>query len=232
MMFVCCLFHGHGLDRLRVMHYGAEHVRVLGAMLRRNGGHTLVCVTDKPTEIEGVAVLPMPIEASRLPGFYPKLWLFSEGFGAWAYQRTGGVPFVAIDLDAVILADPAPALPTGTDFAIWDEARGEPYNTSLYLLRPGARSIVWAAFSVERALVAERVIGAEPGKRWTGDQSWVAAVLGEGERTFNQAGGIIRYKPSRDRPAPAPGARVYFMCGPFRPDIEARDVSWVAEAYQ
>lgn len=223
MIFVCTLFRGHDFDRTRVMRYGPEHVAVLASMLRRHGGHELWCVNDGtfglPPSCRGVL---MPDCVSRLPRYYPKLWLFSEAFGTVV-----GTRFAAIDLDVIVTGDLAPVLETRHDFLIWSQARGEPYNTSLFTLEPGARSQVWDLFTVASAVEAEKYA-----RRWTGDQSWVAHVLGRGMATFGEETGVLQYRPKMHRAACPAGAVALFTCGPFRPDLEAERSAWIEEAYR
>ena len=223
MIFVTCLFTGHGFDRDRVMTYGPRHVAVLANMLRRHGGHELVCVHDGQDLPAGVTGVQMPDNVAALPRYYPKTWALSDALG-----HVIGETYAAIDLDVVIVADPAAALPADVRFASWDQARGEPYNSSLFVLEPGARREVWDRFSVEAAEKAERTAT----YRWTGDQSWIAHVLGPGECTFGEDTGILQYRPSKHRAACPEGARALFMCGPYRPDLEAEHSEWVREAYR
>ena len=65
MMFLCWLFRGNDFDRNKVMTYRPEHVRTLAAMLRRHGGHDLVCVSDM--SVPGVRVVPMPDAVAAPP---------------------------------------------------------------------------------------------------------------------------------------------------------------------
>lgn len=225
MIFVCWLFQGHGFDRRRVMSYGPEHPRVLASMLRRHGGHELICVTDQGAAVRaaGVTTVALPPEVAALPRYYPKLWAFSREFGDFIGER-----FVSIDLDAVVVGDLAPVLDTAHPFLVWDQARGEPYNTSLFALEPGARAQVWERFTVEAAAEAELLAGF----RWTGDQSWVGWALGGAEATFGEGAGVLQYRPSRHRAAPPEGARAVFLCGPYRPDLEAQESAWIAESWR
>lgn len=225
MIFVCWLFHGRRFDRSRVMRYQPEHVRVLASMLRRHGGHDLVCVTDQAAEVgqhSGVRVIDMPAEVSALPRYYPKLWAFSREFGKQIGQR-----FASIDLDVVITGDLAAVLEPFREFGVWDQARGEHYNTSLFVLEPGARAEVWEQFDLDATAQAEA-----NASRWTGDQSWVGHVLGADQPTFSEAVGVIQYRPSLHREARPANCLAAFMCGPYIPDIEAKQSAWVRGAYQ
>lgn len=223
MLFVCWLFGGRYFNRTKVMTYTPEHVRILAGMLRRNGGHELVCATDQPAEVAavGVRAVTMPEAVSRLPRYYPKLWAFSTEFGEIIGRR-----FTSIDLDVIVTGDLGDLAATSGDFVIWNQARGEFYNSSFFNLEPGARRAVWDRFTPERAAAAETVAG-----RWTGDQSWIGAVLGPGERTLSERDGLLQYRPSLHRAAPVAGALAYFTCGPYRPDTEAPHSAWIRSAY-
>jgi hypothetical protein len=73
MLFVCFLWRGHGFWK-DTASYGSRHVSVLASMLRRHGGHELVCVTDRPGEVpEGMRAIAMPDEVAALPNYLPKL---------------------------------------------------------------------------------------------------------------------------------------------------------------
>lgn len=222
MIFATTLFRGSGFDRSRVMTYGPEHVGVLASMLRRHGGHDLVCIHDgqeMPAEVRGIE---MPTAVKDLPTYAPKLYLFSQAVGDAIGER-----YACIDLDVILLGDVSTILPAA-DFAIWDQARGEPYNSSLMAMEPGARRIVWDNLTPDawgRARSTTR-------HRWTGDQTWIAECLGEGEATFSEATGVLQYRPSKHRQAPPDSALALFTCGPYRPDLEAAHSPWIGDAYR
>jgi hypothetical protein len=189
-------------------------------MLRRHGGHELVCVHDGYDMPEGVRGIRMPDAVAALPRYYPKVWLHSAELGDLVGRR-----YACIDLDAIIIGDPAEVF-RDVPFTIWDQARGEPYNSSLMAMYPGASRAVWDSFSLEAALRANSAAS-----RWTGDQSWIAVVLGEGVPTFSETDGILQYRPSIHREM-QPEGRVVFTCGPFLPDREAMQSDWISEAYR
>lgn len=224
MVFVCWLFTGHGFNRDKVMRYGPQHVATLARMLSRHGSHELLCVTDQPKEVQaaGVGVIPMPPEVSALPRYYPKVWLFSDELAGIIGRRFG-----SIDLDAVVTGDLGPVLDTNDDFIIWDQAKGEPYNTSLLAMEPGARPEVWDRFTVEAGDAAQIAVG-----RPTGDQCWLGHFLGPDEATFSEDTGVLQYRPSKHRASKPEGVRAAFMCGPYLPDVEAKSSEWVREAYR
>jgi hypothetical protein len=222
MRFVTFLWRGRGFWT-RTATYGPEHVKRLASMLARHGGHCLSCIHDgsfgsMPGNWD---MIRMPEHVAGLPDYLPKLWAWSPELHDWIGER-----FVSIDLDVVVLGDVAPLLAGPERVRLWDSAKGEPYNTSLFVVQPGAGQEVWSTYTPER-LAAVRA--AAP--RWTGDQSWVAHVLGPGQPTFGERDGVIRYRRDMRRVAPPRGTRAAFFCGPMSPDTEARCSEWVAREW-
>lgn len=219
--FVCFLWRGRGFWQ-HVASYGPQHVRVLARMLARHGGHRLTCIHDGVELPEGVAGVRMPAEVAELPNYLPKLWAWSPAF----HDRMPADRCAFIDLDVVVLDDLAPVLTTEAPVRLWDSARGEPYNTSLFTLERGHGHAVWQSMTVERVAAAQA-----QASRWTGDQSWVAHVLGPDLPTFGEATGVIRYRPSIHRSAPPVGTRAAFLCGPRAPDTERTYSPWIAQTW-
>jgi hypothetical protein len=216
MQFVCFLWRGRDFDR-PVAKYGVEHVAVLASMLARHGGHRLACIhdgVDMPLGVDGVR---MPENVRALPDYLPKLWAWSPEL----HQRMPG-RFACIDLDVVVLDDLEPALETDQPIRIWDSAKGEPYNSSLFTLEPGHGHQVWTALTPERVAAAKAASA-----RWTGDQSWVAHVLGPNLPTFGEDTGVVRYRRSLHQVAPPVGTRAAFLCGPYEPASEGRHSKWI-----
>lgn len=216
MDFLCFLWRGRHFDR-PVATYGVEHVATLARMLARHGGHTLTCAHDGYEMPDGVRGLMMPYEVWTLDDYLPKLWAWSPALHAQMPGR-----FACIDLDVVILDDLAPVLAADAPIRLWDSAVGEPYNTSLFTLEPGHGHDVWTSLTPGRLFVAK-----QSARRWTGDQSWVAHVLGPNAPTFGEGTGVIRYRPSEHREAPPAGARAVFLCGPRCPITESKYGPWI-----
>lgn len=217
MHFVCWLWRGRGFEQ-PVATYGVEHVAILANMLRRHGDHILTCVHDGVALPSGIGGIRMPPQVANLPDYLPKLWAFSPEF----HELMLGARFVSIDLDVVVLGDLEPVLAARVPLLIWDSARGEPYNTSLFALEPGFHTEVWRSLTpadLERAKSAAA--------RWTGDQSWLAHVLGPGVPTFGEDTGVIRYRPSKHRDALPEGTRAAFLCGPMDPATERERCGWI-----
>lgn len=216
MKFVCCLWKGKEF-RKKVAVYNARHVSVLRSMLQRHGGHELICVHDGSFGVDGIR---MPSQVSALPNYLPKLWTWSREFRSLMNCR-----FACIDLDVVIDGDVSRVFDS-SPFKIWDYAKGEPYNSSLFITDPEFGTEVWEEFTLARLNAARR-----SSRRWTGDQSWIAHKLGPNLPTFSQDDGIINYRPSIHR-AKKPELLACFMCGPIEPLAESKKSEWVGQLWQ
>lgn len=226
MRFVCWLYRGRGFWK-DVARYDERHPIMLARMLQRCGGHRLTCVHDGSFDIpQEISTIVMPKHVAALPDYQPKLWAWSREF-----QDLIGERFASIDLDVLLVGDSAPILSTADRFRIWDQAFGEPYNSSLFVLEPGFGNEVWDSYSVEE-LYRVRSESRQNGKYWTGDQSWIAHVLGPDHPTFSEADGIIQYRPKYHRAAMPSGMIAGFMCGPYEPFSEAEKSEWVRQLYR
>jgi len=222
MRFVCFLWRGHGFWK-QTARYDARHVARLASMLARHGGHDLICVQDGAFDLPvGVDQIVMPWPVAALPDYLPKLWAWSPEL----HSRIGA-RFAVIDLDVVILADPAMVIDADDPILLWGCANREPYNTSLFALTPGAGHDVWRRLSPEAITHAQALV-----RYWTGDQSWVAHVLGPGLPTFGEGDGVIQYRPKIHRASVPSGTVAAFMCGPYEPFSEAEHSEWVRQAYR
>lgn len=219
MKFVCWLWRGHDFNKV-VAKYDERHVHVLASMLRRHGGHELICVHDG-TFHPDVESIVMPPEVVLLTDYLPKLWAWSAEFG-----RLIGGRFVSIDLDVVVTGDLAPVVQTDAPFMIWNRADLEPYNSSLFVLEPGYGRRVWQTLSREGVAAARA-----RAPKWCGDQSWIAHVLGPDERTFGEETGVLQYRPKFHRQARPPFMKAGFMCGPYEPFSEMEQSTWLKQEY-
>jgi hypothetical protein len=218
------LWSGHAFWK-PVVKYGVRHVEVLANMLKRHGGHDLTVVHDGtfdlPVHLDAVR---MPDEVASLPDYQPKLWLWSPDL-----RETIGERFVAIDLDVIVLGDLGPLLDVACPVYLWNEAVGEPYNTSLFAVKPSAGLQVWEMFRDNPAQLAR---AARSMPRWTGDQSWVALILGPLLPTFGEVEGVVRYRPGRDVGGVPADTLAVFFCGPRCPATIKDDVKWVADNWR
>jgi hypothetical protein len=191
-------------------------------MLKRHGGHELIVVHDGNFAIPTcIWQAQMPAHVAALPDYLPKLWAWSPEFHEIVGER-----FASIDLDVVLLGDVSPLLKGTEPVRLWDSARHEPYNTSLFALEPGFGHEVWTKYLPESLSSArDRAV------YWTGDQSWVAHVLGPGMPTFGERDGVFRYRASPHRVSPPAGALAMFFCGPMCPLTERENSEWVRQAW-
>lgn len=220
MKFVCWLWNGRGFWK-DVAKYNEGHALTLRTMLERHGGHELICVHSDAFSPPGASIR-MPAEVAALPNYLPKLWAWSPQFADLMGER-----FVSIDLDVVVTGDLAPVLQSNAPLRIWNQAAGEPYNTSLFALEPGYGHEVWTEMSLGAVTqaVAQR-------QRWTGDQSWVAHVLGPNEETFGEETGVIQYRRIYHAKEQPSGMKAAFLCGPYEPISESEISPWIKRAYQ
>lgn len=218
MKFVCWLWRGKGFWKT-VARYDEGHVRTLASMLERHGGHDLVCVQDGSFDLPGSIIMPEHVRS--LPDYLPKLFAWSPEFHDLIGER-----FASIDLDVVVTDDLGPLVDGNEPFVIWDRANQEPYNTSLFALEPGFHNQVWTGLTPERIADARKHAA-----YWTGDQSWVAHVLGPDEPTFGEVDGVIQYRPTKHRSAPPAGMKAAFLCGPYEPRSESLHSEWMKDAY-
>lgn len=219
MQFVCWLWRGKGFWKT-VAKYDERHVSVLASMLKRHGGHELICVQDGSFDIPDSVV--MPKEVSDLPDYLPKTWAFSPEF-----HDIIGVRFASIDLDVVITDDLGPVVGGNEPFVCWNQAKLEPYNTSLFALEPGFHQHVWTGMTPARVAAARKQAA-----YWTGDQSWVAHVLGPDEPTFGEESGVYFYNPKTHRRGMPSDMRAMFLCGPYDPIGETQKCEWMREAWK
>lgn len=218
MRFICWLWSGGGFWK-PVVKYGPRHVEVLAAMLHRHGGHQLTCIHDGTFQLpRHIDAVQMPEAVASLPDYLPKLWAWSPELQAIIGER-----YASIDLDVVVLGDVAPVL-AGHPVILWDEAVGEPYNTSLFAVDPGHGQEVWTQYTPDRLQRARRAA-----TRWTGDQSWVAHVLGSRVPTFGLADGVLRYRGGLHQLGVPAGTKAVFFCGPMCPSTQREHVNWVRE---
>jgi hypothetical protein len=223
MLFVCWLWRGTGFAK-RTAKYDGRHVAALASMLRRHGGHDLLCVTDDVSEVpHNVKFVEMPDHVKSLQDYLPKLWAWSPEF----HRILGSGRFVSIDLDVVITDDFSDVFDAVAPVILWDKASRELYNTSLFCLEVGRHHEVWTRLTADELMRAKaRAV------YWTGDQSWVSHVLGPGALTFGEESGVMQYRPLQHRITKPEEMKAGFMCGPYSPDEEALYSEWVRKEWR
>lgn len=218
--------------------YTAAHVNALRRMVARNysSAHRFVCVTndtdglDDEVEVvpdrEDFADVPSP-HGGKNPTCYRRLRLFEEDAA-----DTFGDRIVALDLDAVVVADLRPLWALDTSFIGWaDPMNKGQYNGSMFLLRAGAHPSIWSSFDPATS-PAETM---RQGFRGS-DQGWISRKLWASWPKWTTANGVLSYKanvaklPGKCLP---PGARIVFFHGQPKPwSPEVRNVPWVQTHYQ
>lgn len=236
--FVCFWFKPEGFDSYsnKPAKYTSQHVNILYNMLQRHGKHDLICVTDcDPSSLHWmIRVIPIPDEVRFLAkAYYPKLWAWSRNFGDMI-----GEPYAVIDLDVVITSDPGVYFKDfarhGGELMIWDFAKGgDVYNTSFFILDPGARHQVWDHFITFGDTKARKHY-TRKGFRYTGDQSVVSYVLGEEEFIWHEGreSGIYKFQSRLHSDRMPEWHTMSFTCGPGTPLDALKHCKWINEAYR
>lgn len=186
-------------------------------MLERNLSlpHEVVCATDDPRGIDKrIRIAPLETQLIGLGNAFPKLAAFRPDAAEIFGKR-----ICVIDLDSVIVSSLDTLLDCDDDFVVWkDAAKFRPhepnrfkYNTSLFLLTAGSRSVVWNSFSPQ---TSPRII--KTSGRCGSDQGWVSHCL-DGERTWDAGDGVLSWQYEVWRQPPKPNARIVFYHGPRKP---------------
>lgn len=218
--------------------YVPEHVNILHRMFRRHLAtpFRFVCITDERGQWdEGVETMPTPDaaralahlqtpEGARFPSCYRRLWMFSDE------ARCLGARVLLVDLDVLVVRDPAPLFARDEDFvgwrptASWGHARDR-IGGGLYLLTPGTRTHVWTDFTGPASIAEARRAGYRGS-----DQAWISYSL-RGCAVYGADAGIysIRDLDNGRRPLPA-DARIVQHNGTVKP-WDSR-VPWVREAWR
>lgn len=217
--------------------FTADHVNVLGAMIRRHyqRPHRLWCVTDDAEGIDqDIGIVPLWNDHARVPNphagnhpsCYRRLKLFDPETAAMFGPR-----LVWLDLDCVIVGDVAPLWDRPEQIVTWGMTNpSNPINGSMVMLEVGARPEVWTRFHPVQSPILARNEG-----YFGSDQAWLSYILGDREARWTKADGVVSYrldcKPHGGRLPD--GARVVFMHGqedPWSPGPQRLD--WVKAHYR
>jgi hypothetical protein len=181
-----------------------EHVSIWAAMLRRHCtlDIEIACVTDQPEGIDSsIRIIEPPgfhddLKTTRWRGGRPSCYRRLALFAPHAAELFGAERFVSMDLDVVIGGNIDSILDRPEDFVICGPSQIGPrwiYNGSMMMMDAGARPCVYDDFSPEGAEEASR--------RFVGsDQAWIAYSLGEGEATWTDDHGVVRWNGNRSGP--------------------------------
>lgn len=221
--------------------FTADHVNRLRAMFARHLRlpHRFVCVTDDTAgldrRVEAVPLWPDHAEVpnptgAHLPSCYRRLKLFSHEARALVGERIW-----LIDLDVVLTRDVTPLADRPEDVVLLPTPDPRvPYNGSLVLLTPGARSFVWDDFDPRISPKKTHDAGLHGS-----DQGWMSYCLrgrGEAEWKIGPGGDGIYFYRRHIRPSggalPEDARIVSFNGGtdPWSP--EAQRLAWVQAHYR
>ena len=218
--------------------YTSDHVNTLYSMVARHCSmpFRFICITDDAEGIRSeVECFPLgdyyrdlknPTFPAWGPNGYPRLPAFSVDFA-----RIAGERFVSLDLDALIISDPAPLWDRPEDFVIYRHGPGGHYNGSMWMLRTGSRPQVWEDFDPVRS----PKLASAAGNRGS-DQGWIQYRLGKDEATWTEKDGVYSYRSdlrcgARRLPD---DARIVFFWGwpkPWEPEAQRRS-PWIQEHYR
>lgn len=168
--------------------FGAYHVNVLYAMIKRNLhiSFEMACITDNAKGINPeIRIIPLWNDLKRKGGCFIRL----KAFAADAEKFLGTKKFVSIDLDAVIIDDITSLFVLDEAFIIWGEDwRKLPYCGALWMLKCGTRPHVWDRFNPDDY---------QPNVRGNyskgSDQQHINKILYPGEVTWTTKDGIYNF---------------------------------------
>jgi hypothetical protein len=204
--------------------YTPEHVYRMRDMLNQYAApHRFVCVTDQPERFQGIETIPIwkehtqPIRKKYMPNCYRRLFLFSN-----KAKSIFGESVVSIDLDAIIVSNIS-HLFDDQPFRIL-KGFCNPYNGSLWQVRPGTYTEVWDTFDERVIKRASRQISKD-GKRHYGSDQSVMAYRIPSAPTWGPEDGIYQYLHiGRDMPK---DAKILFFAGNKKPwDSQFKNLYW------
>jgi hypothetical protein len=148
--------------------YPADEVNILKAMVDRNltVPHAFHCITDDPSGLSSdIVVHGLP----ELPGFYKKIYAYSDDF-----LGLKGQTIAVLDIDLVILGNiDFLAQEPGRKFMVARDARDDARtHTAVFRLEVGSHSEVWEAY-VKDPEGAELILP----HRQDRDQVWAEAFV-------------------------------------------------------
>jgi hypothetical protein len=185
----CFLWHDPQAKHRNLYTYGPEHVRTLKRMVDRHLSlpHEFACITDRPELFAAdAAIRPVALDTTtHIPGTrFIKLMAYRPDAGDILGPR-----ILCLDLDTVVTGRLDPLVDRPEDLVLWRNPnfggrRRARYNTSMVLLRAGARPELWTRFDKRRTpdMLAAYVGGT--------DQAWVSHVASPDEAHWTDRDGI------------------------------------------
>lgn len=189
--------------------YGPEYVNNLFHMVKRflPIPHEFICFCGSSEGIDpGVECRPLPDD---LEGWWNKISLFKSNIGL-----EGKMLF--LDLDVVIVDDITPLATYDADFVIIKDWWHDEYNSSVFLLKIGARDHIWDKFNPH-----------EPMSVGANDQDFLTKILPE-EKTWPPEW-IVSFKENCAKGIP-PDARIVVFHG--RPKPHNYPAPWIKDFWK
>jgi hypothetical protein len=223
--------------------YTAEHVNVMGDMLRRNTrgmNVRLICVTDDPTGVDMDTFslwndfMDLPNRSGiNLPSCYRRLKLFDA-----TTQKNMGIPegarIVSADIDTVVAGDMRPLLENPKHFVGW-AVRGahhlRVFNGSMFMFTAREHQEIWSRFDPK--VTPDRCHKAG----YLGsDQSWLSYNFARdpsaGSWSYPMA--VSYPKEVARRPALARGTAIVMFHGkrkPWHPEVQ-KESPWIKDHWR
>lgn len=172
---VCFFWHDDRAKCRNIYSYSEKHVRLLKRMVERNitRPYEFMVVTDQPEKFDEVKTIKLDM-TTFVPGTrYAKLMLWRKDIGDIIGDR-----ILYLDLDCVIADSLDPIIDRPEDVVLWrnpnfqgPDKRRARYNSSIILIKAGARPQLYDEFDPKRDPVKLRKI-------WGGtDQAWISHKL-------------------------------------------------------
>lgn len=223
--------------------FSPTYVHRMRAMVARrlDVPHEFVCITDDPTGLEGIRVVPMPTRFADTPRCRRRMWQFSREFG----ETVGGSRLFLLDLDLVFVKNITPLVErTEPVVCAWIDYAGV-YSGSMLLMNPGALHGLWEAYERDPegypVKAWPRGIGSDqamlnyylrqdpdahdkpaPIGQWT-RRDGIVTYFGEGYERFEHLG------VGPNRPVLPPKSRVVVLGSDDKHVLEQNAFPWVTE---
>lgn len=229
--------------------YSPDHVLRLRSAVARNLrlAHRFLCVTDDPSGLDGVDLVPMPDDHARLrlTKQYRRVRIHDAAFAASLGPR-----ILQVDLDAVVTGDITPLARRPEPFAIWRSPaygrREWMLNTSLMLTDAGYLDDLWRAFSEDWGRLDtdkrhRNYMGSDQAlvEMWLDDRRLPHGTFGAADGVYSWRGHVAPPPLPRGHPRPTGGALpdgarfvgFWGPCDPASPECQAA-APWILEHWK